>query len=523
MVDGFNGPSQHAGKEDYDLLPYPSMPFAYTQPARLAALTGLFGLNAPDAIEARVLELGCASGGNIIPLALRYPRARFVGLDLSHRHVADGCKRISALGLSNIQLQQADFAEPDYRLEQFDYIICHGVFSWVPRRAQEAIFRICSQALAPNGVAAVSYNVLPGWYLRKIVRDICIHHVDLGGSPRARVAKAREALQLIAGSMKKPNAYGLLIRDEARRLAGRPAAYIMGEFLAADNSPCYFHEFVARAEAFHLTYVCEADLNASIPEIQDAEVRRRNKLLAGSDHLALEQCIDFFTGRTFRRSILVRSTQSEHIRRNRNLQRLRSLHFSGSVGKSLEANAGGLSPPTANRRNSLTSNKPLLDETLRRLTDAYPGTLTYQELISSVEKEAPKASSESISKALFTLLLAGQATASTVPSRTGRASAARTSVWRLARLEAAAKQPWLTSLNHSPVPLQHVPVALLPYLDGNRDCDALRPLIIQALLDGSIAAGAEVSHRKPAQLESAADHYLKRALDQLESFALLEP
>src|SRR5262245_66566311 len=56
---------------DFDQLPYPSMPFAYTQPAHLAALAALYGLEPPRAASARVLELGCASGGNIIPLAAR--------------------------------------------------------------------------------------------------------------------------------------------------------------------------------------------------------------------------------------------------------------------------------------------------------------------------------------------------------------------------------------------------------------------------------------------------------------------
>src|SRR5215468_6348249 len=232
MADNPNEAWQRAGGEDYDALPYPSMPFSYTQPARLAALTELFGFKAPDALEARVLELGCASGGNIIPLAARYPRARFVGVDLSQRHVDDGRKRIRALAITNVKLQQADITKHDFECEQFDYVICHGVFSWVPRQVQDAIFRICNEALTPNGVAAISYNVLPGWHLRTVVRDICMRQVGRNGSPRTRVTKARNALELIAGTLKETNAYGLLIRDEARRLAARPAAYIMGEFLA---------------------------------------------------------------------------------------------------------------------------------------------------------------------------------------------------------------------------------------------------------------------------------------------------
>ena len=521
MADRFSGPREQAGKEDYDLLPYPSMPFAYTQPARLAALTELFGFTAPEASEARVLELGCASGGNIIPLAARYPRARFLGVDLSERHIEEGRKRIRALGLANIELQQADFTKLDCGSQPFDYLICHGVFSWVPRQAQDAIFQICTDVLAAYGVAAISYNVLPGWHLRKIVRDICVHHVGPDDPPRVRVAKARKALELIAGSLKETNAYGLLIRDEARRLAGRPAAYIMGEFLAADNSPCYFQDFVERAKACNLTYLCEGDLNASIPEIQDPEIRRRNRLLAGSNHLALEQCIDFFTGRTFRRSILVRSEHAASIKRDRSFERLRSLHFASAAGRP-SPSSDSVSAAIPNQRRSFIPKKTLLEATLHGLVDAYPATLTYEELFAAIKSKVPQASGKAISGAVFALVLSGQATASTLASSVGRATA-MPGVWRLARLEAAEKQPWVSNLNHAPVPLQRLPVALLGYLDGSRDRKALRPLVVQALRDGAIEAGAELRDRSPAQLESAADHYIGRALAQLENHALLEP
>src|SRR5215831_1986601 len=96
--------------DEYDQLPYPSMPFAYTQPARLAALTALFGVEAPAADTAHVLELGCASGGNIIPLAARFPNASFLGIDLSQRQIDDGRRRIAALGLSNVEIRQGDLA-----------------------------------------------------------------------------------------------------------------------------------------------------------------------------------------------------------------------------------------------------------------------------------------------------------------------------------------------------------------------------------------------------------------------------
>ena len=75
-------------RDPYDELPYVSMPITYSQPAHLAAQAWLHGLEAPSADTASVLEIGAASGGNIIPLAARFPRARLLGLDLGAARVA---------------------------------------------------------------------------------------------------------------------------------------------------------------------------------------------------------------------------------------------------------------------------------------------------------------------------------------------------------------------------------------------------------------------------------------------------
>src|SRR4051794_35074498 len=113
-------------------MPYESVPFPQTQPARLAAVAHVFSLAAPSPRTARVLELGCASGGNLIPLAAHYPEGEFVGVDLSQRQIDEGKARIERLGLKNIRLRQMSLMDLKPKDGTFDYIICHGVYSWVP-------------------------------------------------------------------------------------------------------------------------------------------------------------------------------------------------------------------------------------------------------------------------------------------------------------------------------------------------------------------------------------------------------
>lgn len=67
-----------------------------------------------------------------MPLAVRFPEASFIGIDLSARHVSEGQKRIRELGLANIELRHGDLATCDIPAGPFDTIICHSVYSWVP-------------------------------------------------------------------------------------------------------------------------------------------------------------------------------------------------------------------------------------------------------------------------------------------------------------------------------------------------------------------------------------------------------
>ena len=513
---------------DYNLLPYPSMPFAYTQPAHLAALTSLFKFEAPAAQSARILELGCASGGNIVPLAARFPHARFLGIDLSQRHVDDAQQRIVKLGLANVEIRQGDLATISLAAHEFDYVICHGVFSWVPKAVQDAIFRICEETLAPNGVAAVSYNVLPGWHLRSVVRDICLHHVGMEGPPRERVAGARQVLAQIAQSVSETEPYGLLLRNEARRIAQLPGSYILGEFLAPDNAPCLFHEFAERAGRYGLSYLCEGDLRSSISETLFPETEARIRGMAGQSRSALEQYKDFVTGRPFRRSVLVRTAQMAAVQSRPTPDRLRRLHFASRLHFDPERSTQSVSIYKDARGRAITAEDPAVRRAFARLEKSYPATLTLEQLAAfgAGDEDCRPADAEArICDALFTLLAAGQATMSALPLDVGSAAGERPCVWLLARTEAASRQPWLTSLQHDAVALHPIPAVLIPLLDGNSDRQMLTRRLAEALQRGEV----RIPELQADQLETGSTHahavaadYIERTIQFLSKNALLD-
>jgi tRNA G46 methylase TrmB len=89
----------------YDEVPYAENCFHYTHPDHLAAIGTVFGMTVAPPDGCRLLELGCAQGGNIIPMALEHPEARFVGIDLSSRQIAEGRSVVERLGLQNLDLR----------------------------------------------------------------------------------------------------------------------------------------------------------------------------------------------------------------------------------------------------------------------------------------------------------------------------------------------------------------------------------------------------------------------------------
>src|SRR5262249_43938979 len=145
-------------RTSYDDLPYPSNPYPYTHPDHLAAVATLLGMRPAAADRCRVLELGCAAGGNLIPLAYAYPAGTFLGIDLSAEQVRQGQELVDALGLENVELRRMSILDVDERLGAFDFIICHGVYSWVPDEVQDKILDVCARHLTPQGVGFISYN-----------------------------------------------------------------------------------------------------------------------------------------------------------------------------------------------------------------------------------------------------------------------------------------------------------------------------------------------------------------------------
>jgi SAM-dependent methyltransferase len=291
--------------DSYDEMPYVARVHPATDPDRLAVIGTLFGMAPAPPERCRVLELGCAGGGNLIAMARALPGSRFVGIDRSARQIAAGRDEVRAQGLTNVELLAMDLLDLGDELGRFDYVLCHGVYSWVPAAVRDRILAVGAATLTPQGIAYVSYNCYPGWHARRVVRELMLYHARRVEGARDRVQQAREILDFLAASVRDPQGrHGRMLAEEADRLAGLPDDYVFHEHLEEVNHPVYFHEFVDHAAAYGLQYLWEAYV-AELGGDLHPEVLRAVRGLA-PDLVGQQQYLDFLTDRPFRSSLLCR-------------------------------------------------------------------------------------------------------------------------------------------------------------------------------------------------------------------------
>ena len=307
-------------EKSYDELTYKSAAFAQSSPYKLEACATLLGINPPPCKNAKVLEIGCSFGGNLIPFAVNNENARVVGIDLSGEQIRRGQGIVKEIGLSNLELIHGDICEFKSD-EKFDYIIAHGVFSWVPDFVKDAILRVVRENLSQNGVAFISYNVYPGWKIKDVVRDLMLLAAKDQNSTEERLKAAKEAL-LVYKEV-------LLTRDNEKfekfmpikslitwidDILSKDDFYVVHEFLEDINDPFYFKDFCEKIDKFDLAYLCDIDMkDVFVPDFGNALVDDF-KNVHFADRIQSEQFLDILNMKLFRQSLIVHKNAFEVIK-----------------------------------------------------------------------------------------------------------------------------------------------------------------------------------------------------------------
>jgi SAM-dependent methyltransferase len=489
----------------YERLAYPGYAYPATHPARLEAVARLLGLRPKPAAHSRVLELGCGDGGNVLSLAQALPGASLMGIDAAASAVERGNKLARAAGLENVELRCMDIErlpESEVPSGSFDYIVAHGVYSWIPPRVRVALLASMRRLLAPMGVAYVSYNAYPGSYLRDMARDILGYHVREIEGPEDKLAAAQELMQTIV-TIEEPSPYAQVLREHMERMLGYSDALLFHDDLADISTPFYFHEFVEHAAHHKLGFLAEADLFES--QMRDVP-ESAGRLMAGlpDDVVVREQYMDFLKNRMFRQTLLCH--EAAPVNRALDQAAIEGLWVSsnarpkedasdgegeGRAPGEIQAIAHGTVPGEDLEAHtfltpegfSMSTSEPLVKAAMGALAQACPESVDFPTLVAEAcEAAGPEAPSELVKARLCGVLLQAhlarivmlQGCPSPLTSEVGKRPLASP----LARAQCKAGLPSVSSLLHGNARLEgELEASMLALLDGERSL----PELAQAL------------------------------------------
>lgn len=470
----------------YDQVPYESYPYANTHSEHLFTVAKLFGLKTAAPKQCKVLELGCASGGNIIPMAIKYPDSEFVGIDLSAKQIEQGKKHIEKLGLKNLELKEMSILDATANLGKFDYIIVHGILSWVSKDVQDKIFEICSKNLTKKGVAYVSYNTLPGWNAIRSIREMMLYHTNNFPNPADKVAQAKLLLKFIKeGNGDQNSVHARLVSEELDKLNGAGDSYILHDHMEENNEPFYFKDFMEKANGSDLQYLGDTNIASMFVGNLPEETSSALSAMA-NDVVRTEQYMDFIRNRRFRSTLLCH----KEVKLDRNLQPESIKDFYVKTLLTPTKNASEIDV-TSNEQITfkapsssfeLTTNNPAVISAILLLNESNKA-LKVSDVAKTVIKQLEiKGESDLVVNIIYSnflrIALAGALTLSAFQSDFADRASDKPKVSDLARYQATYAN-WVTTQRAEKVNVDLFNRVLLQYLNGENDFDTIVNLMVE--------------------------------------------
>lgn len=479
-----NNPHGPTTIKEYDEVHYPSYPYPDTHPHKLASTAILFGLQPAQVHFCNVLELGCGSGNNLIAMAAELPGSKFVGIDLAENEIKIANDKLRDLNLSNIQFKHMSITDITPEFGKFDYIIAHGVYSWVPELVREKLLSIYQHNLSANGIGFISYNAFPGWHFHAMLREMMMYHIRDIKDHDAAIQEARSFMEFLAGATPPNTAYSLFLKSEVERTKKFPDNYFYHDQIADTNQPFYFHEFAKSIDKYGLKYLRECDLQVTTSRNFSPEVAEVLNNL-GDDIIFIEQHIDFIINRMFRETLICH--KDANIQRLVTPANIMHLFFTSElvpVDKNVSISPEVEIKFTAKKGADFTSKGPNSKALWLYLSETSPKPLDINSITSGVmiilKQNQALLPSLPTEKELQDMILAdllwgisiGFIQLYTSPINVCTTVSNMPLATPLTRYE-ATRHNWVTSQLHEHIWIDNLSHHLLPLLDGNNDINAL--------------------------------------------------
>jgi SAM-dependent methyltransferase len=504
----------------YDDVFYPGHVYEHTHPNRLATLATLYGMNPARVERCRVLELGCGAGGNLLPMAFQYPDSEFVGVDLSEVTIARGQRNLAALGLMNIKLLHCDIMDVDAGFGQFDYIVAHGVYSWVPPTVREKIMMIFRGNLSPHGVCYVSYNSHPFSHVRNLARDMMLFHTRDLSEVKQKVSQARAIMKFLSEGSKPDTVHGAIMRDQYNRVKKLWDEVLFHDDLNQIAEGFLLHQVVGHAGKHGLQYLSDADFSRRNLAGYSEEVRSVLQRFPDDEFMARDQYQDFIDGYGFRRTLLCH--RELVLQRKVEMDFVRQFYLLGTTDPvDLEYCLTDQSDMQFRTQDesTLTVSHPLLKSAYLCLGRAWPHALTFDELLERAKRELEAADARATShedvqmlvEAMFVLALSGEVSFLVSRPNLTRAISDRPLASQLARKQ-SENDTLVTNLLHQAVRLEDEKACrMLQLLDGTRTFEELVAEICRQHSLNEAAEGAPIQATDAAVVSGDLKRFLNAA------------
>jgi methyltransferase-like protein len=429
------------------------------------------------------------------------------------------------LGLQNIKFERADVRDIGPDFGEFDYIISHGVFSWVPQLVADKILAVSAKNLAPNGVSYISYNTLPGWHMRGMIRDMMCYHACQFAQAEKRVCQARAFLKFLADSVPyEKSPYGIYLKNERRLVRGSRDSYIYHDHLEKDNNPVYFYQFIERAESAGLRYLGESVFSTMALAAHDLPANTINTLQK-LDLIRQEQYMDFLYNRTFRSTLLChKEIALDHSLEPEYMMALWVVLLAKPVAT--KANVFAKEPlefRLPGGRKKVIIRQSITKAAMMCLSEIWPHGITFDKLCAAAKSRldlqgkpyrvGASRATRVLAASFYNLYARGFIKLSVREWPSSPPLSERPIASRLARLQ-AQRGKLVTNLRHQIIAIDELDRRILENLDGHHDCNQLLEMIEGFVANGTLIVGkknkSDLSANNVKNIMKALDKALAR-------------
>ena len=518
----------------YDESPYPSRPYSQTHPRHLATIATLFGIQPKLVSDCRVLEIGCSDGSNLIPMACEFPNSQFVGVDLSSRQIKNAKQTVETLKLKNIDLRYCNILDVDDSFGKYDYIIAHGIYSWVPDDVQKHLLKLCKHRLNNQGIAYISYNTYPGWKMRGLLRDMMLYHANNFEDTPSKITQAKALINFLSETVPvENNAYGTLLRNELKNMKNWDDNYFLHESLEEVNDPVYFYQFIEKAKQQGLQYLAESEVHNMITGNFDARVKETLDKI-GTNIIQREQYMDFIRNRMFRQTLLCHDDIS--LTRGIDVENISSMNMSSNceaVTKDPDLTSNAEVEFKVNNLH-FSSECPYTKCAVNYLGSIWPEYISFQDILEKVgtfidnnlqtkaERNEDINDVDLFATKIFNLYAKNIIDLSLYPPTVTKTISKNPVIGPIACLQAQT-QDWTTNQLHQVVDVDVISKHLLPLLDGQHDDKKIRKHLLKLIQNGTLQLQLDgVLLEDNDEIMDNLDEYIKTYLNKVSKSALLE-